>query len=321
MLIVQETELCQSMTNLKIYINNPRESWVTDRFRKEWYTYNKNTTRLIESSSLVWLIAPWVWQKISKKSLKAKKVICTIHHIDYSKFDKLERSKFNERDKYIDAYHVPSLHTLNQLENVTDKKIYEIPFWVNPNNFFHIQDQQTLRNKFKISNNDYVVGSFQRDTEGYDLKSPKLSKGPDILIRNLIELKKINKNLLVLLAGYRRQYVINELESNDIRYNYFEKPNLKTINELYNCLDLYIVSSRVEGGPAAIIECATNKTPIISSDVGTANQILHHKSIYTESTFLNAKPDTEFAYKKSLQFHLQTGMIKFNNMFLEAHEN
>ena len=122
------------------------------------------------------------------------------------------------------------------------------------------------------------------------------------------------------MAGYRRQYVINELESNDIRYNYFEKPNLKTINELYNCLDLYIVSSRVEGGPAAIIECATNKTPIISSDVGTANQILHHKSIYTESTFLNAKPDTEFAYKKSLQFHLQTGMIKFNNMFLEAHE-
>ena len=114
--------------------------------------------------------------------------------------------------------------------------------------------------------------------------------------------------------------MINELESNDIRYNYFEKPNLKTINELYNCLDLYIVSSRVEGGPAAIIECATNKTPIISSDVGTASQILHHKSIYTEATFLNAKPDTEFAYK-NLLFHLQTGMNKFNDMFLEAHEN
>ena len=25
-----------------------------------------------------------------------------------------------------------------------------------------------------------LIGSFQRDTEGYDLKTPKLSKGPDI---------------------------------------------------------------------------------------------------------------------------------------------
>ena len=41
----------------------------------------------------------------------------------------------------------------------------------------------------------------------------------------------------------------------------------------------------------------TTINSIISSDVGTANQILHHKSII--QTLLNAKPDTEFAYKKS----------------------
>ena len=41
--------------------------------------------------------------------------------------------------------------------------------------------------------------------------------------------------------------------------------NFDQLNELYNCLDLYIVSSRLEGGPQAIIECALSKTPIIST--------------------------------------------------------
>ena len=43
--------------------------------------------------------------------------------------------------------------------------------------------------------------------------------------------------------------------------------NTDQLNELYNCLDLYVVASRVEGGPQAIIECALSKTPIISTDM------------------------------------------------------
>ena len=56
------------------------------------------------------------------------------------------------------------------------------------------------------------------------------------------------------------------------------KPN--EINELYNILNLYIVSSRIEGGPQAILECAITKTPIISTDVGLASEVLHETSIY-----------------------------------------
>ena len=44
-------------------------------------------------------------------------------------------------------------------------------------------------------------------------------------------------------------------------------PPFNELNELYNCLDLYIVSSRYEGGPQAIFECALTKTPIISTNV------------------------------------------------------
>ena len=58
-----------------------------------------------------------------------------------------------------------------------------------------------------------------------------------------------NANLKVLLAGKRRQYVINELERHGIPYAYFKMASIKDLNELYNILDLYVVSSRLEGGP------------------------------------------------------------------------
>ena len=50
--------------------------------------------------------------------------------------------------------------------------------------------------------------------------------------------------------------------------------SFKELNELYNLLNLYVVSSRYEGGPQAIMECALIKTPIISTDVGIASEIL-----------------------------------------------
>ena len=69
------------------------------------------------------------------------------------------------------------------------------------------------------------------------------------------------------------------------------------LNKLYNILDLYLVTSRVEGGPQAILECGITKTPILSTDVGVASEILHPDSLYNENNFLKAKTNSEFAYK------------------------
>mgnify|MGYP003754004309 FL=1 len=49
---------------------------------------------------------------------------------------------------------------------------------------------------------------------------------------------------------------------------------------MYSCLDLYLVTSRVEGGPLAIPECAATRTPILSHYVGLAQDgLLHDKCI------------------------------------------
>ena len=68
---------------MKIYLNSPKESWVVDRFVKEWKEHNKSiSTNFISKCDLLWIIAPWTWEKIPKRHLSSKKVVCTIHHLD-----------------------------------------------------------------------------------------------------------------------------------------------------------------------------------------------------------------------------------------------
>ena len=309
--------------NYKIYLNKANESWVTDRFRAEWYKFNGNTTKYIKNANIIWIIAPWTWKKLNKNKLRKTKTICTIHHIDETKIDEKFKKEFQDRDKFIDIYHVPSKKSQIQIEAFTSKPIYQIPFWVDEKKFFQIEDKVNIRTKYGFKENDYIVGSFQRDTEGFDLTSPKLSKGPDQFIENIkkIKLQNPDKVLKVLIAGYRRDYIIKELKKIKVDYVYHEKPNLKKLNQLYNCLDLYVVASRIEGGPMAILECAIAKVPIISTDVGIASQILHESSIYEIETFETAKPNISFAYNEALKYTTSSGMKEFNNMFKNLYES
>ena len=323
LIVLKATQYQMAENNYQLYINKASESWITDRFRTEWYEQNTNSTYFIRKANIIWIISPWTWKKLNQNILKKAKTVCTIHHIDETKFDKQALIDFQERDEYIDVYHVPSKKTQSQLEKFTDKPIIQIPFWVDSNKFYEIKNKKLLRSKYGIEEQDFVIGSFQRDTEGHDLKSPKLSKGPDLFIKNLEKIKSKfpEKNIKVLIAGYRRNYVINELKKLNIDFINFEKPKIKILNELYNCLDLYIVASRTEGGPMAILECGLAKVPIISTDVGIASQILNPKSIYNMESFITAEPDTEYAYNQASKYAIKIGMEKFSLMFKDLNES
>ena len=307
---------------MKIYLNKLNESWVVDRFRLDWYTNNSSiSTEKINESNIIWIVSPWTWRKISSKQLRNKMVVCSIYHIDFDSFDDKEKKDFYKRDKFVDVYHVISSITKQQLELLTNKEIISIPFWVDDNLWFEHQNKNKLRDKYGLKENDFLIGSFQRDTEGSDLISPKLIKGPDIFLAIAKKMHEKNKNLKVILTGKRRQYLINNFEKYESPFKYFEMINSGSLNELYNILDLYIVSSRVEGGPQAIMECAVSKVPIVSTNVGIAPEILSSKSLYTnEKDFFDAKADIVYAYKKSKEYTLRNGMNKYIKMFESVYE-
>ena len=80
----------------------------------------------------------------------------------------------------------------------------------NQNIFYEINKKDQLRKKYNFNDEDFVIGSFQRDSEGHNSSLPKLIKGPDRLIEIISFLNK-TKRFKVVLSGYRRDYLINEL--------------------------------------------------------------------------------------------------------------
>ena len=236
---------------------------------------------------------------------------------------KMRNLNFSIRDDIVDYYHVPCQKTKEQLNSITDKPIYVMPFWVNQHLWKSCDDSKyDLRERYKIDKDCFLIGSFQRDTEGHDLISPKLEKGPDQFcdaIKQIYDVKKMqsNKEVKVMLAGWRRQYVMNRLKEAGISYYYNELPTFNVLNDLYNMLDLYIVASRFEGGPQAIVECASNKTPIVSTDVGLASLILHNDSIFKPGNVLDCKPNIGTAYENVQNYWIPHGFNNFIKMFEE----
>ena len=101
------------------------------------------------------------------------------------------------------------------------KKLIFNPFYVDENIFnkLDITKQEIcnmLNIDYQVIENKVLIGSFQRDSLGSDLTQPKWQKDPDMLI-DIMKLLDKNKYLL-LLAGPRRHYVIEECKKQDINY-------------------------------------------------------------------------------------------------------
>jgi hypothetical protein len=322
----------------KIYIisdeireNHPEfknEKWICDELKKEFTEYFGEEIVTLDTNlaDIIWYIAPWnygytpsgIVREDWLKLLEEKKVVFTMHHIDEEKYAKGQLDKtFEFMMKYGTKLHGICDKTFEFLKSMDSKiPVVKKYLWVDSEIFYRIEDKKSLREKWGLTG--YVVGSFQKDTEG-KTNEPKMSKGPDIFVNIMEDIQKDHPELLVILSGTRRTYIINELEKRGIKYKYFEMIGLNEINELYNCLDLYVVSSRVEGGPRAIVEAGINKTPIISTDVGIASDLMPRESIYDVNcwdSYKNAFPNIEELYFKVAELEKKKQIWKIKDMLI-----
>lgn len=286
----------------KVYVLAPNENWIIDRFVTEWYEDNSDISVLNPSAAnVIWLFADFCWRSIiSRCNILDKKVITTIHHIVPDKFGKAELDEFKLRDSITTIYHTPCEHTKNFISKLTTKPIIVIPYWANQKIWKKTDSKNNMRKKYGLADNLYLIGSFQRDTEGHDLKSPKLEKGPDLLADAIIEYNSKIKGIEVVLAGWRRQYIISRLNNANIKYRYFELPSQQILNELYQTLDLYPVTARHEGGPQSLIECGLLGIPVVSRDIGLASTLLRKESIADDVTM--ATPHVPYVNKYKLPY-------------------
>ena len=309
---------------MKIFCHIPRENWIVDRMGNEFKKYSSHDVsfdKIENDTNIIWLFASWCWNQIPKSVIKEKKVVCTIHHEVPWKFNEERKQNFLLRDQFVDKYLTYTKETSDLIFNLTGKESKIIPHWVNTD-IWKIIDKDQCRKDLNLPKDKFLIGSFQRDTEGSDLKSPKLEKGPDIFIDKVVEISKF-KNVHVLLGGWRRQYVINKLIENNIKYSYFELPDNDIINKMYNALDLYLISSRCEGGPQSLFEASYLNIPILSTKSGQY-KLINKECIYNADEEINndklikSKINVKENLNKIKNFEIKNHIEIYDNFFVAA---
>jgi glycosyltransferase involved in cell wall biosynthesis len=160
-----------------------------------------------------------------------------------------------------------------------EDKVFRIPIGINLD-FFSAQSEekkQSIRRKLGIPKSAFVIGSFQKDGNGWNAGNhPKLIKGPDIFINTVSILKHKIPELFVLLTGPARGYIKKELKRLKIPYKHYFLENYNEVGKYFHALDVYLVTSREEGGPKGVLESMASGVPIVSTKVGQAQDIIQH---------------------------------------------
>ena len=191
------------------------------------------------------------------KQFKDMIEIIEANHVDISRIQ-VSHSKMNE----------VILNT-----GIDSSKVFQIPISIDIESFAFVDEikKQNSRKELNIDQNKILIGSFQKDGDGWgDGNVPKLIKGPDLFLKTIKIIKEKHKEIEVLLTGPARGYVKSGLEKLKVKYHHFYFDKYENIEKYYHALDLYLITSREEGGPRAVLESMATGTPLVTFNVGQA---------------------------------------------------
>lgn len=160
-------------------------------------------------------------------------------------------------------------------------KVRMIPIAVDVSLFQPASTAQRMRKRRElgIPESAFVVGSFQKDGVGWgEGNEPKLIKGPDVFVDVLTKIKARIPELFVLLSGPARGYVMQRLAAAGIPWRHVFFKHFSDLPPLYHALDAYLVSSRQEGGPKAVLESMASGIPLVTTRVGQAMDLVDNGS-------------------------------------------
>ena len=131
------------------------------------------------------------------------------------------------------------------------------------------------RQALEIPERAFCVGSFQKDGVGWgEGLEPKLIKGPDVFVAAMDSLFRKLPNLFVLLTGPARGWVKAALAQRRIPFRHVYLEDEAQVAAHYDALDCYVIASRSEGGPKALMESMAKSIPVVSTRMGMPADIL-----------------------------------------------
>ncbi len=159
---------------------------------------------------------------------------------------------------------------------VPTEKLVRIPLGVDTRLFVPVDPaaRAAARLRFGVPEGHVCIGSFQKDGVGWgDGMEPKLIKGPDLFVEAIAQIHR-QQPVFVLLTGPARGYVKQGLERHGVPYRHEYLDDYHGLTACYHALDLYLMTSREEGGPLAIMESMASGTPVVSTRVGMGPDLI-----------------------------------------------
>ncbi len=246
-------------------------------------------------------------QEIPREKLEGKRIIC---QFDNPPYHWIKQSSFREAVATVNLWIVQSREAEKQA-NTLGLNTHFIPYKLNTDIFQPLsqEERMKIRSSLGISESSFVIGNFHRDTDGGDLSRPKTQKAPDFFLEIISALKNLDLPVHALLAGPRRHWLRKNLTEREIPFTFVGevisgddiKSNILSRNQvakLYGALDLCLVTSRWEGGPYSLLEASATLTPILSTTVGMASDILEPAMMFRSLGEAIEKITLEFKDRK-----------------------
>jgi len=203
---------------------------------------------------------------IKKSGISGLTLISSIHHI--VEVSRIESAIHADKimvvcRKYMDElikYGVPK-EKITLIYNGVDTDVYSP------------KDKLQSRKRLGIATKVFTIGFSAKASSNHDER-----KGIDIFLKVLSKLSSSeNLDIQVVLTGIGWKTLIKKYSLNKIRINSFDYLPVEKMADYFNSLDVYLVTSRIEGGPVPLLEAMSCGVPVVTTPVGTAIDIIKDK--------------------------------------------
>jgi glycosyltransferase involved in cell wall biosynthesis len=279
-------------SNAELYYVVPGANWATDRVghritsgvrRFGWPTHLTSTPHLLTDHVLhygeLWSFARSIGSPRNARNV----VIATVFHADRD--DRFPHLKAATEKLIANAGTAARIVTASRLMEtrlvewgIPQEKVVRIPLGVDLANFSPAAPEvkRSLRRALGVPEGALCIGSFQKDGIGWsEGLNPKLEKGPDTFVDVVRRLSRHHR-LFVLLTGPARGYVSNGLERLRVPFRHETVPGHSSLPDYYRCLDVYLATARIEGGPHGVLEALATGVPVVSTRVGLVPDVIEH---------------------------------------------